>query len=224
MKRILGILLVALVVCVSNANADFMVYLSDKAPTESPVPGPLNAVVAPGHTGNLYLYGDGDTQLSGLSLDLAVGGSGIKLTSALVNNPSGRWSFLDGPLTIANNLITNIGGAAIPPGAPGVGGPVPDEVPAPVGGYLLATIGYEALLEAGAGSDLQFRIGSNLVADYEGNAAMVRLGGPNASAIDGTVAGSSGLAGTISVVPEPSALGLVGLAVVAFAGLIRRRK
>ena len=145
-------------------------------------------------TGNLYLYGDGDSQLSGLSLDLLESGGGIKLTSATVNNPGGRWSFLDGPLTIGNSLITNIGGAAIPPGAPGVGGPVADEVPG--AGFLLATVGYEGI--ANALSTLTLRVGSNLIADYEGNGAQVSLGFGNPT-VNGETQGLTGIAGTVQV-------------------------
>src|SRR3989304_6133588 len=106
--------IMVLLLAVTTANAEFVVWLSDKAPGENPVAGLLNATLAsPSATGNLYLYGDGDTQLSGLSLDVLATGNAIKFTSATVNNPGGRWSFLDGPLTIGDSLITNIGGGAI---------------------------------------------------------------------------------------------------------------
>jgi len=186
----------SLLLFVSTANADFVVWLSDKSPAQSPVPGMLDATLASaGASGSLYLYGDGSSELSGLSLDLATTGNAIKFTSAVVNNPASRWSFLDGPLVVGDSLITNIGGAAIPPGAVGVGGPVADEVPG--AGFLLATIGYTGLGNATSNSNLELRVGSNLIADYEGNAAMVRLGGPNAPLVDGTVTPNVGAAGTI---------------------------
>ena len=154
-----------------------------------------------GATGNLYLYGDGDTQLSGLSLDLLSSGNAIKFTSATVNNPSGRWSFLDGPLVVGDLSVTNIGGAAIPPGAPGVGGPVADEVPG--AGYLLATIGYMA---GNSGStELSLRVGSNLIADYNGVGANVRLGGPNAPIVNGETLGAVGLAGVFGIISANTA-------------------
>lgn len=189
--------LVALTLMASTANAEFVVWLSDRGPGESPVAGPLDLMLpSAGAMGNLYLYGDGSTQLSGLSLDLAATGDAIRFTSMNVNNPAGRWSFLDGPVNLTDSLVTNIGGAAIPPGAPGVGGPVADEVAGT--GFLLATIGYMGLGNAVANSALELRVGSNLIADYEGNAAMVRLGGPGAPLMDGTIQGAMGAAGIIA--------------------------
>jgi len=196
--------IMVLLLAVTTANAEFVVWLSDKAPGENPVAGLLNATLAsPSATGNLYLYGDGDTQLSGLSLDVLATGNAIKFTSATVNNPGGRWSFLDGPLTIGDSLITNIGGAAIPPGAPGVGGPTTDEIPGI--GFHLATIGYMGLGNATSMSNLALRVGSNLIADYDGNAAQVRLGGPQNPLVSGEQQGAQGAAGAIasSVVTNP---------------------
>lgn len=187
----------ASVLMVNSASAAFSIWLSDKAPGESPTPAAFAKTgVAANSTGSLYLYGDGDSQLSGLSLDLLESGGGIKLTSATVNNPGGRWSFLDGPLTIADSLITNIGGAAIPPGAPGVGGSVADEVPG--AGFLLATIGYQAIGAADALSTLTLRVGSNLIADYDGNGAQVSLGFGNPN-VDGATQGLTGIAGTVKI-------------------------
>lgn len=197
--RLSAIAVVVLGLAAASANAEFVVYLSDKAPGANPVPGPLNLTgVAPNSSGSLYLYGDGDTQLSGLSLDLLASGSAIKFTSASVNNPGGRWSFLDGPLVVGDGSITNIGGAAIPPGAPGVGGPVADEVPG--AGYLLATIGYTA--GATGSADLSLRVGSNLIADYNGSGAPVRLGGPNSPIVNGETQGATGAAGLFGVLSD----------------------
>src|SRR3989304_1211187 len=193
-----GVLLLAIGV----AQAEFIVSVSDNPPAAATSSQVLDAKVGPGTIGQLYLYGRGDTRLSGLSLDVLAAGNAIRFTSAQVHNPGGRWSFLDGPLVVMDNQVTNIGGAAIPPSTPGVGGPIAEEIPGV--GFLLATLGYQANGPLGSLSQISLRVGSNLIADYEGVGAPVRLGGPNAPLVNGENAGASGVTGSIGVVPEPA--------------------
>jgi hypothetical protein len=224
--RLISMSLIAVALLISPARSEFTVFLSDKAPHQNPQRKKLDGNLP--REGKLYVYGYGDTQLSQISLDIILKGGDtapFKFTSAdtTINNPGNRWSFLDGPLIVMNNSVTNFGGLAIPPGASGIGGTVPEEVPGV--GFLLGELGYVGTRVSGGDSgiigNLELRVGSNLIADYDSNAVFVRLGGPSNPLVNGTMQGSAGDAGYVFLIPEPSS---VAFAVPVVWGLLSFRR
>jgi hypothetical protein len=140
-------------------------------------------------TGQLGIYAIPDVRLSGVSLDLVEVGGLIKFTGAAVNNPGGRWTFLDGPLTVSDSEIKSMGGGAIPLVSGNGIGPGSPELPDPTSGYLIATVSYEVTGVTWE-SELFLKVGSNLMADFVGNSPPV-IFGPGSPPTPGDVPGAT---------------------------------
>jgi hypothetical protein len=149
--------------------------------------------VALGSTGSLHVWADTDVRLSGVSLDLLETGGAIKFTSLDVPNPSNRWSFTDGPVTISDSQVTRVGGGAIPNLSGSGIGPA-SGIASPV---LIGSIGYEA--QANGTSQLFLRVGGNVISDWIGQSPDVHFGTAAAAAVPGGVPGGMGPVGSIIV-------------------------
>jgi hypothetical protein len=185
----------AVVACAAVAQAVPVFYLSSQ--NAGATPGLLSLTGQPANTnGQMYLWTNSDVRLSGVSLDIVETGGAIKFTGVDVSNPAGppaRWFALDGPQVITNSSITNVGGAAIP-GLSGDGVGAGSTAGANV---LLATINYMTL---GSGtSNLELKIGSNTVADFNGAFPQVRFGTDSAPLVNGDAVGMGGAAGSIGL-------------------------
>jgi hypothetical protein len=163
-------------------------YISD-LPTgaATDLTGPLERVQLEGTPGQLGIFAKPDVRLSGVSLDITEVGGGIRFTGATVQNPSSRWTFLDGPLVVQDSQIKSLGGGAIPFVSGNGIGPDSPEAPDPVSGYLIATVDYMKL--AGT-SQLFLKVGGNLIADWDGISPQVIFGPPSPQS-DGGVPGAS---------------------------------
>jgi hypothetical protein len=189
-----GILVVVTVVaCAAVAQAAPVFYLSDQG-SGAPAPGILSLTgVALGSTGMLHVWADTDIRLSGVSLDLLKTGGAIKFTSLDVPNPSNRWAFKDGTVTISDSEVTRIGGGAIPNLAGSGIGPS-SGVSSPV---LIGSVGYQA--QANGTSQLFLRVGGNVISDWIGQAPDVHFGTPATAAVPGGAPGGIGPVGSIMV-------------------------
>jgi hypothetical protein len=145
--------------------------------------------------GQLYLWANTDVRLSGISLELTETGGGVKFTGAEWLNPNNRWVITETPAA-TNSLVTALGGGAIP-GVAG-GGIGPDSPGTDAGpNVLLGSVNYMAL--AGGTSQLALKVGGLTIADWAGNAPVVKFGVPGAPDVPGGVAGGSGAVGAIQV-------------------------
>ena len=155
-------------------------------------------------SGRMYLWARSDIRLAGVSLDIVEVGGAIKFTGAEVFNPNNRWAFLDGPRVVSDSAITNIGGAAIPGivgSGIGAGSPEGSDV-------LLAAVDY--MRTGFMDSQLFLRIGSNVVADWDGNAPLVHFGTRSSTPLRGDQVGAQGVVATTGY-PTPPLIVDVGL-------------
>jgi hypothetical protein len=173
-------------------------YLSNQ--TMNAVPGLLNQpTTAQGLNGKLHIWVNSDVRLSGISLDLIETGGGIRFTGVEVPNPNQRWALFDSPRIVSDSAVTNIGGAAIPQVVgKGVGQGSPEGA-----NVLIASVDYFAAGFACCGSQLSLRVGSNGIADWDGNFPQLRFGSQTAPILKGDQFGASSLVGLLTHTEAP---------------------
>ena len=176
----------------TSVHAVPIFYLSNE--TMNAVPGLLNQpTTAQGLNGKLHIWVNSDVRLSGISLDLIKTGDGIRFTGVEVPNPNQRWLLFDGPRIVTDSAVTNIGGAAIR----GISGNGVGEGSPEGANVLIASVDYFAAGFACCSSQLSLRVGTNTIADWDGNPAQLRVGQPTAPILRGDQIGASGHVGTL---------------------------
>jgi hypothetical protein len=211
-------LVVAIAGFASVANATPIFYLSTSSSPEA-IPSILFPTFgAPGTTGTFYLWVKStDLQLSAVSLDLISSNpSALKFTGNPTITNGGAWAFLDGPTVVSDNMVTHLGGGAIP-GVSGTG--IGQGSPAGAD-FLLASIGYTFGSQFGATLSLQ--VASNEIVAWDGSYPTIRFGSANGTSVTGDYA--PGKVGVVALpfIPEPPTLALIGLVAVVGLGLRRR--
>jgi hypothetical protein len=209
------------------ARGDAVFYLSADPIGVATPPTPVDTLfVQPGASGVLNLFVMTDVRLSLISLDVVNDGGAIAFTGFNVLNPSDRWAFLDGPGSAHPDLLSHIGGVAIPDFlGSGIGPGSPDPGFDATSGYRIATLHYTATATPGTVSELYLRIGQNGVSDWEVNYPNVRLGGHDHPSLVGSDIGVTDdrFDLRIQVVPEPANGLPAGIAVAGLLGCLRRR-
>jgi len=204
----------------SSALAAPIFYLSTS--NVAGVPGNLDLHGAAGDTGTLFCWANSDVRLSGVSLDiLSANPAALKFANPLTVNGAGTaWAFLDGPQSVADGLVTHVGGGAVPGSSGngiGAGSPTGND-------FLLGSVGY--VLGTAGTSALSLQIASNEIVDWEGNYPTLRFGSANGAPLTGDFApGKAGVVGSaaVTVIPEPATVTLIGLAIFSLVGIGRRR-
>jgi hypothetical protein len=190
---------------------------------------PENAAISgtPGSTGTLYLWGKStaaDNRIGAISFDLTSANGALTFNTPItyVDAVNSMWNQIGGTPVISNGglkVATYNAGSTGAGAATGFGGN------SGIADALLGSVGYT--LGASGTANLNLAVGFAEIVDLNTGdypAQGIRFG--SASGATGTgAAGGVGVVGTASVtaIPEPATLSLVGLAAIGLLGIKRRR-
>jgi hypothetical protein len=226
MAKRFGLCLAVLMIACTAAQADTIIYMTDQPPSP---PSNLEKLHVPADIGMQSFFDvfvAADVHIGGIALDVFESGPAIDITDIQIHQASGpRWGGItDGVASgVGDSSVIGAFTIATPGfGSNGMNPAAPDDryVPAPVGAFDFARVTYNIV---GAGtSQIFLQIGDNEIALLD--PTLLRLGVGDDPVDPFAGARSTGVDGTISVVPEPASLALVGLAMLSLVGLVRRHR
>jgi len=252
MKMMRGLsVLAVLTILVASAGADTVFFLSDKGFGEGAAAGNPSLSLTPGQTTSLYLWVQPDRHIVGADLAVestdpavlegvavTVFNPDIWIDALAADSGEDRWqSTLAG--AAGGDIATTLGGVSVTEGFgldPGLDGTVTpflyrdvlyDAVP---DAYLFAQIDIQATGGVGSSTDLYIVVGSGLVSPEGGalNPMPVRFGVDEPLVIQGNDQQNapgqrSDVAdGTVTIIPEPATMVLLGVGVLGLS--VRKRR
>jgi hypothetical protein len=232
-QRAILCLAVLLAAC-SVGRAEVIVYATPGPPDGPDVPSNLythHGLPSIGSFSFFDIFIRTDVLVAGMNLDVLVQGDSIALTSATVPNYSGpRWASTTNGVVLSppGNEAIGLEGFAIPGfGSTGIRPNAPDNgYNASVNAFHFARVHYN-IVDEGT-SKIFFRIGANETSFGAATELFLGIGDPpicytSCAAVDMPNIVPEGIV-FVGVIPEPAALSLFCLAILAGAGLRRRHK
>jgi len=238
-QRIAFTLVVLAALCANSAQANVVIYATG-LPAVNNGPGNLAQTVVPNATSFFDVFVKTDVSIVGLALDVALTGtdaSHFNIVSSQVQNPvnasnaGNRWLVKnDGQVAPDGRSATANEGYTLSSANPGMN-PANQTTDAGyssvAGAFHFARINFHNDGTLGAKAQLKFTIGGNDIGTVPDTAVFLGTGDAAAcNTANFDCAGASSLAsdGTITVIPEPASITLIGLALVGVVGFARRHR